>query len=179
MKIRTKIKKLLWSLLISRLPGENKQGLACRLRFYFASHLFGSIGKGCVIMKNTSINDMNQLYVGENSGIGINAKIDCQGGVHIGSRCLMGPDVMLFTSDHVWDSDKQTYFETGIKHAPITICDDVWLGARSIILKGVTVNKGATVAAGSIVTKDVPAYSVVGGNPAKFIKCKNITKEQI
>ncbi len=54
--------------------------------------------------------------------------------------------------------------------APITICDGVWIGARAIILPGVTMGEGAVVAAGAVVTKDVESWAVVGGNPAKFIK---------
>lgn len=57
-----------------------------------------------------------------------------------------------------------------VKTAPIKICDDAWIGMNCIILKGVTIGEGAIVAAGSVVTKDVPAWSVVGGNPAIFIK---------
>ncbi|KAA6307584.1 hypothetical protein EZS27_040743, partial [termite gut metagenome] len=57
-----------------------------------------------------------------------------------------------------------------IKSAPIVIKDKAWIGFHSIIMKGVTIGEGAIVAAGSVVTKDVPDYAVVGGNPAKIIK---------
>ena len=58
--------------------------------------------------------------------------------------------------------------------APITICDGVWIGARAIVLPGVTIGEGAVVAAGAVVTKDVEPWTVVGGNPAKFIKRREI-----
>ena len=61
--------------------------------------------------------------------------------------------------------------------APITICDGVWIGARAIILPGVTIGEGAVVAAGAVVTKDVEPFTVVGGNPAKFIKHRNFTPQ--
>jgi galactoside O-acetyltransferase len=57
-----------------------------------------------------------------------------------------------------------------VKSSPITICDDVWIGMNCIILKGVTIGEGAVVGAGSVVTKDVPAWTVVAGNPAKIVK---------
>lgn len=57
-----------------------------------------------------------------------------------------------------------------VKSAPIKICDKAWIGFNSIILKGVTIGEGAIVGAGSVVTKDVLPYSIVAGNPAKFIK---------
>ncbi len=57
-----------------------------------------------------------------------------------------------------------------VKSKPIIICDDVWIGMNSIILKGVTIGEGAIVGAGSVVTKDIPAWTVVAGNPAKIVK---------
>jgi len=72
--------------------------------------------------------------------------------------------------------DKQEAWSKG----PIIVEDDVWIGARSLILSGVTIGKGAIVAAGSVITKNVPPYSIVGGNPAKIIRFRfedNIIKE--
>jgi len=72
--------------------------------------------------------------------------------------------------------DKQEAWSKG----PIIVEDDVWIGARSLILSGVTIGKGAIVAAGSVITKNVPPYSIVGGNPAKIIRYRfedNIIKE--
>lgn len=70
------------------------------------------------------------------------------------------------------DEDKLGLYKdwTNIKAAPIKICDKAWIGFNSIILKGVTIGEGAIVAAGSVVTKDVPAFAVVAGNPAKIVK---------
>ena len=73
--------------------------------------------------------------------------------------------VELYTSDH--DPD-DPYFSR--RDAPITIHDNVWIGSSAIILKGVTVGEGAVVAAGSVVTRDVKAFTIVGGNPAKLIR---------
>lgn len=59
---------------------------------------------------------------------------------------------------------------TGIPNAPVIIKNSVWIGVNSVILKGVTIGEGAIVGAGSVVTKDVPAWTIVGGNPAKVIR---------
>ena len=56
------------------------------------------------------------------------------------------------------------------KPKPIMICDDVWIGARAIIMGGCTIGKGSIIAAGSVITHDVEEYSIVGGNPAKLIR---------
>lgn len=83
----------------------------------------------------------------------------------------MGPECMIFTANHGIKKDELIISqECCIKD--VVIEDDVWIGARSIILPGVKVQKGAVIAAGSIVTKSVDSCAVVGGNPAKIIKNK-------
>ncbi|MCC9651536.1 acyltransferase [Vibrio sp. MA64] len=164
--------KAIWILFANRLPGESRNGFSCRLRYFLLTKM-ARLGEGCIILRNTSISNPNSLTLGNNSGIGVNAKLDCSAPITIGDRCLMGPDVMMFTSDHVWDKNANTYFNSGVTSAPIVIRDDAWIGARCIVLKGVTIGKGATIAAGSVVTKSVPDFAVVGGVPAKLIKYKN------
>ena len=83
----------------------------------------------------------------------------------IGNNVVFGHGVELYTSDH--DPD-DPYFSR--RDAPITIHDNVWIGSSAIILKGVTIGEGAVVAAGSVVTRDVEAFNIVGGNPAKLIR---------
>lgn len=98
-----------------------------------------------------------------------NAHCHILGEITFGANVLIGPKVIIWGRDHGMKRDtlmnKQPY-----TREPITIGNDVWIGACSIILKGVTIGDGAVVAAGSVVTKDVEPYTIVGGNPAKFIK---------
>jgi maltose O-acetyltransferase len=91
------------------------------------------------------------------------------GEIYIGKHVMIGPKTIIWGRDHGMAMDKP------MKHQPhtrekIIIKDDVWIGANAIILKGVTIGTGAVVAAGAVVTKDVPDYAIVGGNPAKIIK---------
>lgn len=98
--------------------------------------------------------------------------------LYIGSYCSIAPEVLfILESDHNYKSLSTYPFEAKYMGQPealgkgdINVCDDVWIGARSIILSGVTIGQGAVVAAGSIVSKDVPPYAIVGGIPAKVIK---------
>lgn len=84
---------------------------------------------------------------------------------------MMGPDVMIFHGDHEMSRrDIPMRLQGDSVSKPVVIGDDVWIGARSIILKGVHIGKGAVIAAGAVVTKDVPEYAIVGGVPAKVIK---------
>ena len=91
--------------------------------------------------------------------------LDC-GRVNIGDNVLFGPNVQLYTVSHPLD-----VLTRGSEFTrPIVVEDNVWVGGSAILLPGVTVGKGAVVAAGAVVTKDVPPFSVVAGNPAKVIK---------
>ena len=82
----------------------------------------------------------------------------------------MGPDVLILNSNHLYQNPNILIRKQGIVYARVVIEDDVWIGTRSIILPGVTIGKGSVIAAGSVVTKDVPPYNLVGGIPAKIIK---------
>jgi len=88
--------------------------------------------------------------------------------------CCERPGVMIFTSNHIWNPNRRTYCEQGEVRSPVTISDDAWIGARSIILPGVTVGRGFTVAAGSVVTRSTSDYSVIAGVPAVQLRINPI-----
>ena len=99
--------------------------------------------------------------------------------VVIGNYCSIGPECVFMTGgEHRYDGLSTYPFRMklglteneSITRGPIVLEDDVWLGFRSTIMSGVTIGKGAVVAAGAVVTKDVPPYAIVGGVPAKVIK---------
>ncbi len=95
------------------------------------------------------------------------------GPVTIGNNFHSGPDILLLTRNHNYDKGtKIPYDQTYIRN-PIIIEDNVWIGARVIILSGVTVGEGAIVQAGSVVVKDVPPCTIVGGHPAKVFKYRD------
>jgi len=92
--------------------------------------------------------------------------------VSIGNHCMIAPRVMILNYGHNTDGDSPMIFQGIRKYQQTVIEDDVWIGAATIILPGLKIGKGAIVAAGSVVTKDIQPYSVVGGNPAKLIKMR-------
>ena len=106
--------------------------------------------------KSVAIDDQVQLYSVDRITIGTKVAISREAFICTASHDITKPNRPLIT-------------------APITICDGVWIGARAIILPGVTIGEGAVVAAGAVVTKDVEPWSVVGGNPAKVIKKRVIS----
>jgi maltose O-acetyltransferase len=93
-----------------------------------------------------------------------------QSGVVLGDDVIMGPDVKIFSRNHRFDDPGQAVASQGKQQRSVVIGDDVWIGANVVVLPGVTVGDHAILAAGAIVTRDVPAWAIVGGNPARFIK---------
>ncbi|HGD3331680.1 TPA: maltose O-acetyltransferase [Enterobacter hormaechei] len=88
--------------------------------------------------------------------------------VRIGDNCMLAPGVHIYTATHPLDATERN---SGLEYGkPVTIGDNVWIGGRAIINPGVTIGDNAVIASGAVVTKDVPANAVVGGNPAKIIK---------
>lgn len=106
------------------------------------------------------------IHLGENVFINSGCKFQDQGGIYIGDRSLIGHNVVLATLNHSLDPAKRSSLEP----APIHIEEDVWIGSNATVLPGVRIGRGAVVAAGAVVTKDVPAMTIVGGVPAKPIK---------
>src|SRR5690606_33330202 len=110
----------------------------------------------------------------EGLALGSNAYIDYTGSVETGAYVTESEWVRSLTHDHISDGNKD-WRENGIKYSSLTIEDYAWIGAGAIIMNSVSIiGEGAVVAAGSIVTKDVDSYHVVGGAPAKVLRKRNV-----
>ena len=120
--------------------------------------------KRVVIYGGVEIRNPRQLSIGENSIIGHRSILDARRGLQIGKNVNLSTGVWIWTLEHDYQDPQ---FRT--KGGGVTIKDYAWLSCRTVILPGVTIGKGAVVAAGAVVTQDVPDYSVVGGTPAKII----------
>jgi acetyltransferase-like isoleucine patch superfamily enzyme len=110
------------------------------------------------------------LVVGDHSNIGPYCYIGCSGHISIGNNVMISPRVSIYAENHVFDQIDVTIKSQGVKKEKVVIEDDCWIASNSILLAGVTIGKGSVVAAGSVVTQDVPPYSVVAGVPARVIK---------
>ena len=87
---------------------------------------------------------------------------------------MMGPDVMIFALGHETARTDIPMIDQGfIAPKPVAIHDDVWIGARVIILPGVTIGRGSVLGAGAVITREVPEYCIVAGNPAKIVGRRN------
>jgi len=107
-----------------------------------------------------------QVIVGDRTFINSGVSIGAQERVEIGANCAIGNYTLIMDSDFHSVAD---HTQPGIAQ-PVVIEDDVWLGARVTVLKGVRIGRGAVVAAGAVVTRDVPARTLVAGVPAKVVR---------
>ena len=135
------------------------------------------IGEGTLVMHHAELHVYNfrdlphaGIRVGRESLIGEFSVLRGQGGITIGDRVYTSPHVQLAAVNHVFSDPDRPFVDQGITAEGIVVEDDVWIGAAAVITDGVHIGRGAVVAAGAVVTKDVPAHTVVGGVPARPIK---------
>jgi acetyltransferase-like isoleucine patch superfamily enzyme len=112
------------------------------------------------------------LTIGNDSNIGPYSYIGCSGQITIGNNVMISPRVGMYAENHNFTSIEIPMKQQGVTRKGITIKDDCWIASNTIILAGVTIGEGCVVGAGSVVTKDVPPFSVVVGNPAIVVKSR-------
>jgi acetyltransferase-like isoleucine patch superfamily enzyme len=135
------------------------------------------IGENTIVMHGAVLHVYNfrdlpnsGIRIGRDSLVGEYSVIRGQGGVTIGDRVYTSPFTQIIAVNHVFDDPDRPFVEQGITAEGIVIEDDVWLGSGAVIVDGVRIGRGSVVAAGAVVTRDVPAHTVVGGVPARPIK---------
>lgn len=110
------------------------------------------------------------LTIGDNTAMGNDCFVGAAGGVKIGSNVAIGQNVRFHSENHDFSDKSRLISEQGVTNKGIIIFDDCWIGSGVVFLDGVTVGKGSVIGANSIVTKDIPEYSIAVGSPAKVIK---------
>ena len=137
-----------------------------------------SIGRFTVIECTGVITRLGEGFrMGDNSNLGDYNFVGAAGGVTIGRNVLIGQGVRFHSENHVMERTDIPMKAQGVTNQGIVVEDDVWLGSGVILLDGVRVSAGAVVAAGSVVTKDVPSYAVVGGAPARILRYRHQAQE--
>jgi len=172
---RSNIKKEAWAWLeavLGTVPGKTGN--------FFRGFCYGLFfrdlrGKHLSIGQATHIWFPWNITIASNSHIGRNSQLSCvqPGHLLIGANVMISPYVMITATAHNFEDEAVPMQLQGLSSKKTVVEDDVWVGGKSIILPGVTVGRGSIVAAGSVVTKDVPSFAVVGGNPAKIIRYRN------
>lgn len=134
--------------------------------------IFKKLGKRSNIEQGAHFGKGFDIEMGYHSSIGKNCKIPAN--IKIGNEVMMGNNVTIFSSSHVFDRTDVPIQAQGMKsYPPFEIEDDVWIGQNVIIMPKVgKLAKGTIVGAGSVVTKQFPEYSIIGGNPARLIRMR-------
>jgi len=130
-----------------------------------------SIAAGVILQGNVRLGENCSIQTGSML-IGYGGWDDPAGRITIGNNVRIAPFVQMIAANHRFEDTSRPIAAQGLEHRPITIADDVWVGGRVIITAGVTIGTGSVLAAGAVVTRDVPAWSVVGGVPAKILKSR-------
>lgn len=188
-KSNDKIKKLVhWSILI---PNQTRPRLWIK---YLVNPFYHKKGKGAIIRRRTRMdivpwnrfelgtnstiedfsainNGVGSVIIGDRTKIGLSNTII--GPVTIGNDIRLAQNITLSGLNHNYEDINIPIHEQGVSTAQINIEDNTWIGANVVVVAGVTIGKHSIVAAGSIVTKDIPPYSVAVGNPARIIKQYN------
>jgi len=142
------------------------------IKVYILRMVGAKVGKRTTIYPDVWVFPGKGLVCGDDVDFALGVIVTTNGGVTIGDRVLLGYRAQILSANHKIPKGKGKIFGSGHDQAPVTIGDDVWIGANCIVLPGVNVGEGAIVAAGSVVTKDVVEFSIVGGIPAKIIKSR-------
>lgn len=136
------------------------------LRRILVAGFVNKAGKGIRIKRNADISMF--IEIGDFSEVGSNCII--QSHTYIGNNVIMGPDIKIYTKNHRFDSLEVPIQYQGHTEESTKIGNDVWLGANVVVTPGVTIGNHVVVAAGAVVTKDIPDYAIAGGVPAKVLK---------
>jgi acetyltransferase-like isoleucine patch superfamily enzyme len=133
-----------------------------------------SIGNNSVIEDFSTVNNgVGPVRIGDHSLVGLGNVII--GPVTIGNDVILAQNIVVSGLNHHYKDIAQPIHKQGVSVAPITIEDECWIGANTVITAGVTIGRHSVVAAGAVVTKDIPPYSVAAGNPSRVIKKYDFT----
>ncbi len=169
-----RIESMLFGLVPLRMLVLLFEGVAFRLAWLWGRMRFAAKvrnkGLGCVCHWSSELKHPENITLGERVIIGVNVTIGAHSPIRLGDDVRISKDVVIETAGLDFSSGAPPYCHVS---APISIEAGTWIGTRSVILGGVTIGKNAVVAAGSVVTKDVPAGAVVAGIPARPVRSSN------
>jgi maltose O-acetyltransferase len=154
------------------LPDSNVPGgrIFSAIRVFLLRRFVKKCGQRVVVESHVMVGNGRDIEIGDDVQINERTRLR---NARIGNCVMIAPEVMILNYGHLTERTDVPMIYQGVRTYPQTIiADDVWVGARAILMPGIHLERGSIVAAGSLVTKNVAPYSVVGGNPAKQIKVR-------
>ena len=143
---------------------------------YFVKRFFNKHFPKVILKGDFNIGYFENIKIAGYCYIGPGAFWMAKGGIDIGNNVIFGPNCTIWTENHNYESVLALPYggEKDNLHETVYIEDNVWVGLNVIILSGVRVGEGSVIGAGSVITKNVPSYAIVAGNPARVLKYRNI-----
>ena len=152
--------------IIRNLPGDS----GFHIRKKIISKQFGSVGKNITINTGLQINNIEKLFIGDGVILGVDNFFQAGGEIEIGDETCFGPDVRVWSQNHKFDDPDIAVYKQGYDFKKVTIGKRCWIGANVFIMPGAELGDGCIVSAGAVVgAKKFPPYSILAGNPARFI----------
>jgi maltose O-acetyltransferase len=149
-----------------------------RLRRLYWRYILGFVGDGVIFWNGIKIMGPAGIRIKDHAHITSSVTLDGRGGLEIGCFTQIGFESVVLTSTHNFCALDKPIIQQGMVSAPVTIGDDVWVGARVMILPGVSIGNKVIIGAMSLVTKDIPDYAIVGGIPARLIRFRNTKNDK-
>lgn len=142
-----------------------------RIRLFLCKHIFECCGKNVNIEKGANFGNGFGVRIGDDSGLGVNCSVP--NNLIVGKDVMMGPNCRILPSNHRFSSTDIPMRLQGLENAKQTIIeDDVWIGRDVLMTPGRIIRKGSIIGMGTVLTKDFPEYSIVGGNPSRLIRSR-------
>ena len=148
--------------------------LVSNLRATYWRVFMSSLGEGTKISHQVEVKGSNRISIGSNSHITDHVILNGKGGIKIGDDVLIGYQSIIMTSMRNFNNRTVPVRLQGSQLKPVEIGNDVWIGARVMILPGVKIGNGAVIGSGAVVTKDVPDFNIVAGVPAKVVGVRGV-----
>ena len=175
-QLKMKITRMYYSLFVESIGKGSRIDLGVKfINGKKKKHKGIIIGNNCVIHSgSTFIADRSRKESGiimkDYSGINRNCFIGGEGGLVIGKYSQIGPQTVIITTNHNFKDRKKPILMQELSYGKVVIEDDVWIGANCVILPNVKIGKGSIIGAGSVVSRDIPEYSIAVGKKAEVIK---------
>ncbi|HUL21095.1 MAG TPA: DapH/DapD/GlmU-related protein [Thermodesulfobacteriota bacterium] len=163
-----------WKIMIHSMGGT----IGKRVKFYGGVRIVGNapgairIGDDVRILRGVTMSTTpsGKIHIGSSSHVGESTIIFSDISIQIGDNVIIGPQNIIVDFDHTYASFEIPINQQGINRKEVTIEEDVWISSHCVIIKGVKIGKGAVIGAGSVVNREIPAYSVAAGVPIRVIK---------
>lgn len=152
--------------LLSLVPAS----LGVILRMFLLKLFFKKCGKGLTVRNFVSIEFPENISIGNHVSLNQYCWLNGVGGIEVGDFVRIAPRVSIVSFSHEFSDPDIPIKLQGTKKAKVVVEDDVWIGAHCVIVAGVKIGKGSVIGAGSVVTRDIPSYSIAVGAPAKVIR---------